>query len=713
MSETVTYLWVGYDLGNAYSQISCYNEKKNEVDSICLPGKKNAYEIPTCLCKNKKDGSWTYGGEAPADAGDDVIFIRDFLVDYASEPVLSAGGQTFSKKELLFEFISRSLELIKRYYPHGKPQWLTFTAREYSKELIADLLEFGPKLGIEPGCLKIQQHVASYESYALCQPKELWSHDVGLFEYDDEGLSYCHLSINRRRSPVVVTPVSLDLSAYLGGEDYKTLAPPELDRRFLGVIKEVLGKRNVSTIYLVGRGFLGNWMNLSLKQVCNNRKGFIGQNLFAKGACYNSMLEATKTKNQNFIALCDEMVPVNIYLAVTRGRENLKIDLVKAGSDWYNIRESAEFILDGTDTVPLHVRDFVTSQEKVIPLTLDNLPDRPDRTTRIRMHIEFEDSRVCQVIMEDMGFGSLYPATDKTWKMRLNVVEYEPAKNYESSGRLILNREIANQAPYYFNVSGMKVYSVEELCYYIYENIYAVTLETFNEELLYWLEKDMNEPVLVKGIKNLMRSGGSLKDVVRYLMNFVDYYPPEACKKLLAIIDDLSHQNPTEAKKLSADNLIRYCRYIEAIRGYCNVIYDMEHGAKDEVTRDFKGNTWHNLGVAYTRVMNFESAKDCFKKAWHLNQNEESLKCLLWTAKLLGDETTFFDAVENSSLEEAEVAQLVEAFDKVEADSKSSKNDRMKLIQDMYEDTSREGFAAKRDAYLQGLKVWYRGEKYS
>ena len=47
MAENYINLWVGYDLGNAYSQISCYNERKNEVDSICLPGKKNAYEIPT------------------------------------------------------------------------------------------------------------------------------------------------------------------------------------------------------------------------------------------------------------------------------------------------------------------------------------------------------------------------------------------------------------------------------------------------------------------------------------------------------------------------------------------------------------------------------------------------------------------------------------------------------------------------------------------
>ena len=69
MSETVTKLWTGYDLGNTYSQISCYNERKNDVDSICLPGKKNAYEIPTRLCFNKKDGTWVFGEDAVPDKG--------------------------------------------------------------------------------------------------------------------------------------------------------------------------------------------------------------------------------------------------------------------------------------------------------------------------------------------------------------------------------------------------------------------------------------------------------------------------------------------------------------------------------------------------------------------------------------------------------------------------------------------------------------------
>lgn len=709
MAENYINLWVGYDLGNAYSQISCYNERKNEVDSICLPGKKAAYEIPTKLSKKSNGDEWFFGEDAEAHMEEPWIFIRDFLVHYEDEPTMMIGGETFEKKALLFKFVTLSLELIGRYYPHGKVEWLTFTAPEFSRKLIEDLLELGRTLDIAPEKLKIQNHVASYENYALCQPKELWQHDVGMFEYNDTGLSYCHLTINRKRSPMVIQATTLALGAYLNGEDYKVLSPVELDRRFLNVIKEVLGNRNVSTIYLVGRGFEGDWMNMSLKIMCSNRKGFIGQNLYAKGACYNSMLEATKSKNQTFIALNDEIVPENIYLQVTRGRESFRYDLVKAGSDWYNIQETAEFILDGTDTIPLHVRDFVTNKERLIPLKLESMPQRPNRTTRIHMHLEFEDSNICNVIMEDKGFGSLFPGTGKTWKKRLNVVEYESPDNFEITGRLILNREVAERVPYYFNMSGMKVFSVEELCYYIYENIYAVNMDTFGEDLLYWLEKNMNEVSLTRGLKNLIKGGSTLKEIIRYFMNYVDYYTAEECKHLMQIIDDLSHQNPTESKKLEADNYIRYCRYMEAIRVYNDVIYDMEHQAKDEVTREFKGDTWHNLGVTYTRVMNFSAAQECFKRAWRLNQNENSLKSFLWISKLMLDETSFFDAVENSSLEEDDINAILGEFDRVQAAAGSDRNERLKLVRDINNDKSSEMYHQRMAGYLDELKEWYRG----
>ena len=39
--------------------------------------------------------------------------------------------------------------------------------------------------------------------YALSQERELWLNDVGLFDFNEDGLSFYRISINRRANPMI------------------------------------------------------------------------------------------------------------------------------------------------------------------------------------------------------------------------------------------------------------------------------------------------------------------------------------------------------------------------------------------------------------------------------------------------------------------------------------------------------------------------------
>lgn len=49
-------------------------------------------------------------------------------------------------------------------------------------------------------------------------------------------------------------------------------------------------------------------------------------------------------------------------------------------------------------------------------------------------------------------------------------------------GGLILCRKKA-EVPLYIELSNINIYSMEELCYYLYHNIYAINKSFFNEAL--------------------------------------------------------------------------------------------------------------------------------------------------------------------------------------------------------------------------------------
>ena len=657
-------LIIGYDLGSRYSKISWFNEKENTAENVCVIGSEGTTQIPSVLLRISED-TWLCGQAAvDAAAAGKGTLISGFTDRYETEPQIRAGGEVYEKKTLIAVYLRESLKMLETYFEVYAIAYMTISIREVSKKIMQDMTQMSYMFGVSKDCLRIQSHIASYEYFAMCQKKELWNHDVGMFLYDEDGLNYYHLFISKKRQPAVVRAQSYQLKMYMSGEMLDKESPVDLDRKFLDVLNEILSQKIISTIYLSGKGFQGTWMNESKRKLCSGRKVFYEDNIYAAGACYRSWLDVNKNQFKYFIAVNDDIVPASIYIKGSRMKEIVRHELTTGGSSWYSIDHTERFILDGTDTVVFRVRDFVTNVEKMIPLTLEGLPDRPDKTVTISLNVQFENANICCVTMRDEGFGGIFPSTKRVWKKRINVAEYECDKNFKEHGRLIFGKELNDKVPYYFNFTNTKIYSLEELCYYVYNNIYAVTMDTFGEELFYWIDKTLMEPALAKGFKNLKKTGASFKMMVQHLMSYADYYSHEECVRLNDVLDEIEHQNPIEIRKIQADNLVRYCRYMDAISGYMTVIGQMEQADASDITNQFKGNVYHNLGAAYMRVMNFESAASSYKRAYSLNKNTESLKCYLWALKMDGDESGFFDAASEYHLSENFIEEVLKIYDK-------------------------------------------------
>ena len=56
-------LIIGYDLGDMYSRISWYNEKKESRKSVAVLDNGKLFKLPTVLCL-KPDGTWLAGAQA-------------------------------------------------------------------------------------------------------------------------------------------------------------------------------------------------------------------------------------------------------------------------------------------------------------------------------------------------------------------------------------------------------------------------------------------------------------------------------------------------------------------------------------------------------------------------------------------------------------------------------------------------------------------------
>ncbi len=190
------------------------------------------------------------------------------------------------------------------------------------------------------------------------------------------------------------------------------------------------------------------------------------------------------------------------------------------------------------------------------------------------------------------------------------------------SGFILCRSKYADK-PYYINNMAINIYSMEELCYYIYNNIYLIGTDLVDEGLIRYIDEELSETELARQLEFLVSQNAGLSELLITILRSVDYYSESEIAELRAVIDKLDTQNVLQRLKSRADTFLGNRRYKSAIHNYELIV----HGKKDiTLTDSFYGNVWHNMGVAYSRLFSFAEAVDCYKIAYELNDSEESLK---------------------------------------------------------------------------------------
>ncbi len=209
--------------------------------------------------------------------------------------------------------------------------------------------------------------------------------------------------------------------------------------------------------------------------------------------------------------------------------------------------------------------------------------------------------------------------------------------------RLILCNGKRAKTPYHFKMTGVNVYSIEELSYYLYENIYMVTEELFTQELCDFIDKDLGLAERAQKLREMIRVRAGLKDLVVCILCSCDYYMEPDIKHILHIIDEIAGLPQIKRNKLLADQFISYKNYAEAKRMYQRILNDE---AIDTLDKREVGNINHNLGLVALHLSGFAEAIDYFRLAYQLNHNMESLHQYLFALRLGTNQETYQREIE-------------------------------------------------------------------
>ncbi len=205
-------------------------------------------------------------------------------------------------------------------------------------------------------------------------------------------------------------------------------------------------------------------------------------------------------------------------------------------------------------------------------------------------------------------------------------------------GKVILCTGKTAQNPYYFLSTGTRVYTIEELCYYIYQNIETVSEELVCPELVAFLRNELGLEERANQLEKLYATHAGIKDIIVLILCSADFYEEEEIRQLLSELDSLNEMTPLQRKKRMADQYLENGQFRDAMKAYRNILYSREPVEMNSVEY---GDILHNLAVLYVKTGAFATAAEEFRAAYERNGNQESLKQYLYALKFSKQEELF------------------------------------------------------------------------
>ena len=201
-------------------------------------------------------------------------------------------------------------------------------------------------------------------------------------------------------------------------------------------------------------------------------------------------------------------------------------------------------------------------------------------------------------------------------------------------GKLIQCSSPLALTPYHFRLTDTNVYSMEEVCYYIWHNIYMFQEEVFDREFVMWIEKELHMEETSHKLACLIQDHKNLKDIVVTICCSCDYYDEEEINALIRLMDEIEQMPAYARKKHKGDTYLACHSYEKALEEYEKVFESDEilHAEKEAY-----GSIFHNMGVAYSNLAEFRKAAEYFLKAYEQNKKDASLSQGLFALRLSKD----------------------------------------------------------------------------
>ncbi|NLL77294.1 MAG: hypothetical protein GX235_08610 [Clostridiales bacterium] len=194
--------------------------------------------------------------------------------------------------------------------------------------------------------------------------------------------------------------------------------------------------------------------------------------------------------------------------------------------------------------------------------------------------------------------------------------------------------------PYFVEKAYINVYSAEELCYCLMQNIYLIDREIMDFNLVDWLDEECGLKELAEGLMPLLNEDCSIGDFIGYILDFVGYGDWDEVARIKENLKNGSGLSMYEKKKVRADYFAESGKYVLALKNYDILLEELP-----ESENALRAKVYHNRGAIYAFFFRFAQAAESFMKAFECDGTEESYIAYLAASRMGMNETEYVNFI--------------------------------------------------------------------
>lgn len=236
-------------------------------------------------------------------------------------------------------------------------------------------------------------------------------------------------------------------------------------------------------------------------------------------------------------------------------------------------------------------------------------------------------------------------------------------------GSIILCHKKKARQAYEISQVHRRIYTIEELCFYLCNHLYLIDYTIMNSRLCDWLEEELELSELAEILRQSLNQNGSPEQFAMTILAHSSIYTTAELNQIQSVLNKLKNQKPIEKQKYKADNLLESGAVKQAILIYQSIV----HGESDDsVDKKFYGRVYACLGSAYGRLFLYEEAAKMYEAAFQICEEEAMLKAYIYACRQYMPREEYKRLLERSQVYQSVEIRLQEEIAEIDQNMKFS-----------------------------------------